>query len=180
MTNLMDQHIGELWKRVEEGAAISGKTPDRSELRLGREVYVGETPESAREEARIVLGRPFDEHQYINRKAGGNLTYVKLDPDMPDEDVTVDYMMEKRLDRRGSPGMRRQDSQELRRRGGFRPPAGHHPRPGRPFANAAFFASLEGRGRPAGRRPEVVGLKFGIEGLSRQTAGKALTLSRIP
>ena len=94
MTNLMDQHIGELWKRVEEGAAISGRTPDRSELRVGREVYVGETPESARDEARIVLGRPFDEHQYINRKAGGNLTYVKLDPDMPDEDVTVDYMME--------------------------------------------------------------------------------------
>jgi len=41
-----------------------------------------------------VLGRPFNEHQWINRKAGGNLSYVKLDPEMPDEAVDVDYMME--------------------------------------------------------------------------------------
>ena len=79
---------------MEEGAASTGKTADRSELRLGREVYVGETPESAREEARIVLGRPFNEHQWINRKAGGNLAYSKLDPNMSDEAVDVEYMMD--------------------------------------------------------------------------------------
>ena len=94
MTNLMAHHAKELWKKVEEGAASTGRTADRGQLRLGREVYVGETPESAREEARIVLGRPFDEHQYKNRKAGGNLAYVKLDPNMSDEAVNVDYMME--------------------------------------------------------------------------------------
>ncbi|MFQ6027582.1 MAG: LLM class flavin-dependent oxidoreductase [Dehalococcoidia bacterium] len=94
MTNLMAQHVPELWQKVEEGAASTGKIADRSQLRLGREVYVGETPESAREEARVVLGRPFNEHQWLNRKAGGNLRYVKLDPDMPDESVDVDYMME--------------------------------------------------------------------------------------
>ncbi len=93
MTNLMAHHVPQLWDKVEEGAASTGKTADRSELRLGREVYVGETPESAREEARIVLGQPFNEHQGINRKAGGNLAYSKLDPNMPDEAVDVDYMM---------------------------------------------------------------------------------------
>jgi alkanesulfonate monooxygenase SsuD/methylene tetrahydromethanopterin reductase-like flavin-dependent oxidoreductase (luciferase family) len=30
----------------------------------------------------------------VNRKAQGNLRYVKLDPAMPDEAIDVDYMME--------------------------------------------------------------------------------------
>jgi len=94
MTNLMAQHVPQLWDKLEEGAASTGQKTDRSKLRLGREVYVGETPESAREEARIVLGRPFDEHQWINRKATGNLAMVKLDPNMSDEAVDVDYMMD--------------------------------------------------------------------------------------
>ena len=94
MTNLMAHHVPALWKKLEEGAASTGQKTDRGQLRIGREVYVGETPESAREEARIVLDRPFDEHQWINRKAGGNLAYVKLDPEMADEAVDVDYMME--------------------------------------------------------------------------------------
>ena len=94
MTNLMAHHVRTLWERVEEGAASTGQTADRRQLRLGREVYVGETPASAREEARLVLGRPFTEHQYWNRKAQGNLRYVKLDPTMPDEAVDVEYMLE--------------------------------------------------------------------------------------
>ena len=94
MTNMMGQHVPALWKTMEEGAASTGRTADRSQLRLGRDVYVGETSQSAREEARVVLGRPFTEHQWINRKAGGMLGDLKLDPDMPDEAVDVDYMME--------------------------------------------------------------------------------------
>ena len=65
MTNLMAQHVRTLWEKVEEGAASTGQAADRQQLRIGREVYVGETPESARAEARIVLGRPFNEHQYV-------------------------------------------------------------------------------------------------------------------
>ena len=94
MTNLMAHHIPTLWDHMEAGATSAGITADRADLRVGREVYVGETPESAREEARIVLGRPFDEHQWINRKAGGNLAYLKADPGMADEAVDVDYMMD--------------------------------------------------------------------------------------
>ena len=94
MTNLMAHHVTDLWKTVEEGAASTGRDADRGRLRIGREIYVGETPESARDEARIVLGRPFNEHQWKNRKAGGNLALLKLDPNMADEAVDVDYMME--------------------------------------------------------------------------------------
>ncbi len=94
MTNLPSHFVPDLWHIVEEGAASTGKTADRSELRLGREVYVGETPRSARDEARVVLGQPFEQHQWKNRKAGGILGYLKNDPSMSDEAVDVDYMLE--------------------------------------------------------------------------------------
>jgi alkanesulfonate monooxygenase SsuD/methylene tetrahydromethanopterin reductase-like flavin-dependent oxidoreductase (luciferase family) len=94
MTNLMAHHVKKVWKTVEEGAASTGQEADRGRLRIGREVYVSETQESAREEARVVLGRPFNEHQWRNRKAAGELAYLKMDPHMPDEAVDVDYMME--------------------------------------------------------------------------------------
>ena len=94
MTNLPSHFVPDLWHNVEQGAASAGKTADRSQLRLGRDIYVGETPQSARDEARVVLGQPFEQHQWKNRKAGGILGYLKLDPSMSDEAVDVDYMME--------------------------------------------------------------------------------------
>ena len=94
MTNLSARHVIDLWKTVEEGAASAGRTADRGELRIGRQVYVGETPKSAREEARVVLGEPFNEHLLRNIKDAGALPFYKLEPDMPDEAVDVDYMMD--------------------------------------------------------------------------------------
>ena len=94
MTNLTAPYIKDLWKTVEEGAASAGRTASRSDLRVGRQVYVGETPKSAREEARIVLGRPYDEHLLRNIKDAGALSYYKTDPNMPDEALDVDYMMD--------------------------------------------------------------------------------------
>jgi alkanesulfonate monooxygenase SsuD/methylene tetrahydromethanopterin reductase-like flavin-dependent oxidoreductase (luciferase family) len=60
MTNLMAHHIRDLWQKVEEGAASAGRQANRRQLRIGREVYVGETPQAARAEARIILGWPFE------------------------------------------------------------------------------------------------------------------------
>lgn len=94
MTNLPNRFIPDLWHTCQQGAESAGRVANRSELRLGRDIYVGETPQEAREEARIVLGRPFEEHQWKNRRAGGILGHLKNDPGMPDEAVDVDYMME--------------------------------------------------------------------------------------
>ena len=82
------------WQNMEEGAASAGRTADRKLWRIAREVYVGETPKAAREEARVVLGEPFEEHQFINSVAAGTLHRYKLDPSMPDEAVDVNYLME--------------------------------------------------------------------------------------
>ena len=93
-SNLLEQDICAQWQLVEEGAASTGRTADRHKWRIARDIYVGETPEAAREEARIVLGKPFDEHQWENRLASGMMGAIKRDPSMSDEDVNVDYMME--------------------------------------------------------------------------------------
>ncbi len=41
-----------------------------------------------------MLGRNYIEHQLPNRQGSGQLSACKIDPNMPDEAVDVDYMME--------------------------------------------------------------------------------------
>jgi alkanesulfonate monooxygenase SsuD/methylene tetrahydromethanopterin reductase-like flavin-dependent oxidoreductase (luciferase family) len=82
------------WAKLEEAAARVGRQGDRREWRIARDIYVAETPKRAREEAREVLGKPWEQHQFKNRQAGGILKYHKLDSAMPDAAVTVDYMLE--------------------------------------------------------------------------------------
>ena len=82
------------WEMVEEGAASTGRSADRSQWRITREIYVGETPEAARKEARVVLGKPFEQHQLTAIKALGLLAPLKQGRDIPDDAVNVDYMME--------------------------------------------------------------------------------------
>ncbi|MBQ10813.1 MAG: alkane 1-monooxygenase [Planctomyces sp.] len=93
-SNLLPKYLAQQWDVIEEGAASAGRTPDRKEWRIARDVYVADTPEQARKEARELLGRNYVQHQFPNRKAARNLAGSKVDPEMPDEAVDVDYMME--------------------------------------------------------------------------------------
>ncbi len=93
-SNLAPQHLRGHWEVVEEGAAEAGREPDRQEWRIGRDVLVAKTPQEARERAHAVLGRNYIEHQLPNRQGSGQLSACKIDPNMPDEAVDVDYMME--------------------------------------------------------------------------------------
>jgi alkanesulfonate monooxygenase SsuD/methylene tetrahydromethanopterin reductase-like flavin-dependent oxidoreductase (luciferase family) len=79
---------------VEAGAASAGRTADRREWRIGRDIFVAETSLLARERARQVLGRNYVRHQYPNRRGTSQIAGCKIDPAMPDEAVDVDYMME--------------------------------------------------------------------------------------
>ena len=92
--NLLPDQLNGLWQMMEEGAASSGQKADRHQWRVTKDVYVGETPKSAREEARVVLGEPFTEHQLPIFKSGGMLARIKPDPSLPDEAIDVDYMMD--------------------------------------------------------------------------------------
>lgn len=79
------------WAAVEQGAETTGRTPDRSIWRIAREIYVAETTEQAREEALGgTLARDFNEY-WFNLLP---LERFKIDPDMPDEAVTVEYLLD--------------------------------------------------------------------------------------
>jgi alkanesulfonate monooxygenase SsuD/methylene tetrahydromethanopterin reductase-like flavin-dependent oxidoreductase (luciferase family) len=87
-------YLADHWRLVEEGAARAGRPAERRQWRIARDILVGPTPAVARERARAVLGRNYVEHQRPNRLGTIQMTSTKLDPSMPDEAVTVDYLMD--------------------------------------------------------------------------------------
>ncbi|MGH7332633.1 MAG: LLM class flavin-dependent oxidoreductase, partial [Candidatus Rokuibacteriota bacterium] len=82
------------WRLVEDGANRAGVPATRSQWRIARDILVGPPPGAARERARAVLGRNYVEHQHPNRVGTIQMTSTKLDPSIPDEAVTVDYLMD--------------------------------------------------------------------------------------
>ncbi|MBM3942288.1 MAG: LLM class flavin-dependent oxidoreductase [SAR202 cluster bacterium] len=93
-SNLAPQHLKGHWEVVSEAAASHGREMDRRDWRVARDIFVAETSQLARERAREVLGRNYVQHQFPNRRGYGQLAATKLDPNMPDDAMTVDYMME--------------------------------------------------------------------------------------
>jgi alkanesulfonate monooxygenase SsuD/methylene tetrahydromethanopterin reductase-like flavin-dependent oxidoreductase (luciferase family) len=87
-------YLKDHWRLVEAGAARTGRNANRGDWRVARDVLVGPTPAVARERARIVLGRNYLQHQHPNRVGTIQMASTKLDPAMPDEAVTVDYLMD--------------------------------------------------------------------------------------
>ena len=82
------------WNTYAEAANAAGNSANRSDWRIARDVFVGPTPRIARERARAVLGRNYDVHQLPSRKNTAQMELMKIDPDMKDEDIDVDYLME--------------------------------------------------------------------------------------
>ena len=83
------------WEAVEAGAQNTANEPDRSQWRIAREVFVGETSEEAREEAlNGILRRDFDNYFHKLMTKLGMLGLYKKDQNMPDIDVTPEYVME--------------------------------------------------------------------------------------
>ena len=83
------------WEAVEAGAQNTANEPDRNQWRIAREVFVGETSEEAREEAlNGILRRDFDNYFHKLMTKLGMLGLYKKDQNMPDIDVTPEYVME--------------------------------------------------------------------------------------
>lgn len=87
--------LGGHWDAVESGANKVGRTADRSLWRIAREVYVAETTKQARQEAsQGTLARDFNDYWFKLLPWTQRLGQFKLDVDMPDSDVTIDYLMD--------------------------------------------------------------------------------------
>src|SRR5262249_33662051 len=82
------------WETVIEGAKTSGLTPNRSDWKIARDIFVGPTPKIARERARTVLGRNYEVHQRPSRAGTIQMQIMKHDPSVADDDIDVDYLME--------------------------------------------------------------------------------------
>jgi len=87
-------YLANHWRLVEEGAQKAGRPAKRSQWRIARDILVAPTPGVARERARAVLGRNYVEHQHPNRVGTVQMASTKLESSMPDEAVTVDYLMD--------------------------------------------------------------------------------------
>jgi alkanesulfonate monooxygenase SsuD/methylene tetrahydromethanopterin reductase-like flavin-dependent oxidoreductase (luciferase family) len=84
------------WDTVIEGAARSGRRPDRREWRIIRDVYVAPTDAEARELAiNGVMGRCWREFLLPLYLGLGLGTFLKDDPAMSDEAVDLDYLADR-------------------------------------------------------------------------------------
>jgi alkanesulfonate monooxygenase SsuD/methylene tetrahydromethanopterin reductase-like flavin-dependent oxidoreductase (luciferase family) len=81
------------WDAVVEGAARTGRTPDRAEWRIIRDVYVAPTDSEARRLAIDgIMGRCWREFLLPTYLGLGLGRFLKNDASMPDEAVDLDYL----------------------------------------------------------------------------------------
>ena len=81
------------WDAVVEGAAHSGRTPDRGEWRIIRDVYVAPTDAEARTLAIDgIMGRCWREFLLPLYLGLGLGPLLKLDSSMPDEELDLEYL----------------------------------------------------------------------------------------
>jgi alkanesulfonate monooxygenase SsuD/methylene tetrahydromethanopterin reductase-like flavin-dependent oxidoreductase (luciferase family) len=90
---LSSRYLAGHWEEVEAGAEEAGRTCDRGDWRIGREVLVAETDEEARELALSgTMGRMAREFLIPSYASFGFLEFTKADPSLPDEAVTAEYL----------------------------------------------------------------------------------------
>jgi alkanesulfonate monooxygenase SsuD/methylene tetrahydromethanopterin reductase-like flavin-dependent oxidoreductase (luciferase family) len=83
------------WDSVTEGAKKMNKEPDRSNWRVAREVIVAESTREAIYQAKNgVLKRDMEGYFLKLLPRSKQLDLLKIDPNMPDSDVTMDYLID--------------------------------------------------------------------------------------
>ncbi len=83
------------WEAVKEGADSTGVPCDPNNWRIAREIYIADTNKQARKEAlEGVLARDYEQYFHPLLSRLGMLNLLKIDPDMPDADVTTEYLVD--------------------------------------------------------------------------------------
>jgi alkanesulfonate monooxygenase SsuD/methylene tetrahydromethanopterin reductase-like flavin-dependent oxidoreductase (luciferase family) len=81
------------WAAVEEGGARSGRTPDRRDWRVVRDVFIAHTDAEARALAiNGAMGRCWREFLLPIYLGLGLGKILKTDPEMPDDAIDLDYL----------------------------------------------------------------------------------------
>lgn len=83
------------WQAVEAGAAKTGAPTNRREWRIARDIYVAPTTEEARRQARAgAQAQVFERYFLPLLRYAKQLFLFKADSTMPDEDITIDWLMD--------------------------------------------------------------------------------------
>ena len=91
---LSPAHLPGHWETFAAAAEEAGQPVSRSQWKIARDIFVGPTPDIARERAHATLGRNYEEHQLASRRGTPQMGMMKIDPKMPDEAIDTDYLME--------------------------------------------------------------------------------------
>jgi alkanesulfonate monooxygenase SsuD/methylene tetrahydromethanopterin reductase-like flavin-dependent oxidoreductase (luciferase family) len=84
------------WRSVEEGAQRTGRTPERHQWRVARQIHVAHTTAEARRDVLGgVMARAHRDYLYQGMKTGGRLSVLKTDAGMPDEAVDAEFLLER-------------------------------------------------------------------------------------
>ena len=123
--NLNPTYVASHWESVEEGARRTGRTPQRSQWRLVREIFVADTDEEAwRLSVGGMMGRMMREYFLPLLTNVGVIQFLKHDPAVADSDVTPEYCAQAQLADRLARDGRREDRADVRHgRRLWRPPA---------------------------------------------------------
>ncbi len=90
--NLNPTYVASHWASVEEGARRTGRTPQRAQWRLVREIFVADTDAEAwRLSVGNMMGRMMREYFLPLLTDVGVIEFLKHDPDVADSDVTPEY-----------------------------------------------------------------------------------------
>ncbi len=83
------------WEGVEAGARRAGRTAERSTWRISRDVYIARTTAQARHDAlNGTLARDWRGYFLPLLRKTKRLGLPKVDPETPDADVTVEYLLD--------------------------------------------------------------------------------------
>jgi alkanesulfonate monooxygenase SsuD/methylene tetrahydromethanopterin reductase-like flavin-dependent oxidoreductase (luciferase family) len=81
------------WETYATAATRAGRTADRAQWRIARDVYIGETSATARQEALTgVIARDWRDYFLPLLTETKQLAALKVDPAMPDDAITLEYL----------------------------------------------------------------------------------------
>ncbi len=85
------------WEAYTRGAAKAGRTANRRDWRVCVDIHVAETTEKARDQVlNNGMARTFNEYFFPLLKHAGFFDIFKTDPEMPDDEINVEYLMDHR------------------------------------------------------------------------------------